>query len=169
MSQTPHASPFDAIRKMRENGEEYWSARELYKILGYTEWRNFNNTVIKRAIKACQENKREPDDHFVRSYKAITGGKGAQQQVNDYQLTRYACYLVVMNGDPNMAVVAMGQEYFAYQTRRQEITDELALSNLPEDQKRLILRSMLATFNVRLAEAAQLAGVIDPYDFATFS
>lgn len=168
MSQTPHTSPFDAIRRVDEHGNEYWSARELYKILGYTEWRNFNNTVIKRAMKSCEENGQAIADHFVQSYKGITGGKGAKQEVVDIHLTRYACYLTVMNGDPKMPVVAMGQEYFAYQTRRQEISDELDLYALPEDQKRLILRNMLATFNVRLAEAAQLAGVIDPRDFATF-
>ena len=93
-------------------------------------------------MKACEENGRAISDHFVRSYKAIKGGKGARQNVGDIHLTRYACYRVVMNGDPNMPVVAMGQEYFAYQTRRQEIADELALFNLPEDQKRLIMRSI---------------------------
>ena len=168
MQDSPHTSPFDAIRQVADDGSEYWSARELYKILGYTEWRNFNKVVIARAMKACEENGRDISDHFVRSYKAIKGGKGARQNVGDIHLTRYACYLVVMNGDPNMPVVAMGQEYFAYQTRRQEIADELALFNLPEDQKRLIMRSMMATFNVRLAEAAQHAGVIEPRDFATF-
>jgi DNA-damage-inducible protein D len=168
MQDPPHTSPFDAIRRVDEDGNEYWSARELYKILGYTEWRNFNNKVVARAMKACEENGRTVSDHFVQSYKGIIGGKGAKQQVVDIHLTRYACYLVVMNGDPNMPVVAMGQEYFAYQTRRQEISDELNLYTLPEDQKRLILRSMLATFNTRLQEAAQLAGVLEPRDFATF-
>jgi DNA-damage-inducible protein D len=99
-----HLSPFDAIRHVDEHLGEYWSARDLYKILGYTEWRNFNNTVIKRAMKACEENGRAVSDHFVRSYKVITGGKGAKQSVTDVVLSRYAAYLVVMNGDPKMPV-----------------------------------------------------------------
>lgn len=132
MSETPHVSPFDAIRHEDEPLGEYWSAREIYKILGYSEWRNFRNVVIERAMRACEENGRAVEDHFVQSYKAITGGKGAQQQVKDVLLSRYAAYLVVMNGDPKMPVVAMGQEYFAEQTRRQEITDELALMSEEE-------------------------------------
>jgi DNA-damage-inducible protein D len=166
MSQSPHVSPFDAIRKVDEHGNEYWSARELYKILGYTEWRNFNNVVIKRAMKACEENGRAVADHFVRSYKAITGGKGAQQQVQDVLLSRYAAYLVVMNGDPKMPVVAMGQEYFAEQTRRQEIADELAL--MSEDELRLLRRGQMNIYNTQLAAAAQQSGVIAPIDFAIF-
>jgi DNA-damage-inducible protein D len=168
MNETPHTSPFDAIRRVDENGKEYWSARELYKILGYTEWRNFQNVVIKKAKISCEETGQAISDHFVDTYKMIKLGKGGQRKTGDVYLSRYACYLVVMNGDPNMPIVAMGQQYFAVQTRRQEITDELALSALSEDQKRLILRSMLATFNVRLAEAAQQAGVIAPRDFAIF-
>lgn len=99
-SQITHVSPFDAIRHTDEEHGEHWSARELCKILGYTEWRNFNNTVIKRAMKACEENGRAISDHFVQSYKAIIGGKGAKQEVKDVLLSRYAPYLVVMNGDP---------------------------------------------------------------------
>ena len=168
MQDTPHVSPFDAIRKIADDGKEYWSARELYKILGYTEWRNFKNTVVKRAMKSCEENGQVVSDHFVQSYKMASLGSGSKRQTEDYHLTRYACYLAVMNGDPQMPVVAMGQQYFAVQTRRQEIEDELALANLSEDQKRLIFRSLMSTYNVRLAETAQLAGVIEPSDFATF-
>src|SRR5438445_5867820 len=98
----------------------------------------------------------------------ISVGKGASRKRSNVHLSRYACYLIVQNAEPSKPIVALGQTYFAYQTRRQEIADELALSTLPEDQKRIILRSMLATFNVRLAEAAQQAGVIEPTDFATF-
>jgi DNA-damage-inducible protein D len=166
MQETPHVSPFDAIRKVNEDGDEYWSARELYKILGYTEWRNFNNIVMKRAMRACEENGRAVADHFVRSYKAITGGKGAQQQVQDVLLSRYAAYLVVMNGDPKMPVVAMGQEYFAEQTRRHEITDELAL--MSEDELRLLRRGQMNIYNTQLATAAKQSGVIEPIDFAIF-
>src|SRR5713226_5946562 len=110
-AQSHYTSPFDAIRHVDEQLGEYWSARELYKILGYTEWRNFNSVVIKRAMKACEENGRAVADHFVQSYKAITGGKDAKQNVVDVLLSRYAAYLVVMNGDPKLPIVAMGQEY----------------------------------------------------------
>jgi len=167
MSQTPHVSPFDAIRREDENGNEYWSARELYKLLGYSTWQKFQY-AIEQAKIACEKSDQAVSDHFNLQVNLIKAGKGAKRPTEDYHLTRYACYLIVQNADPSKAIVALGQTYFAYQTRRQEIADELALSNLPEDQKRLILRSMLATFNVRLAEAAQLAGVVDPYDFATF-
>lgn len=165
-SQITHVSPFDAIRHTDGEHGEHWSARELCKILGYTEWRNFNNTVIKRAMKACEENGRAISDHFVQSYKAIIGGKGAKQEVKDVLLSRYAAYLVVMNGDPKMPVVAMGQEYFAEQTRRQEINDEL--SELPEDQLRLLRRSQMNVYNTQLAVSARTAGVIQARDFAVF-
>jgi DNA-damage-inducible protein D len=144
---------------------EYWSARELYKILGYTEWRNFNNVVIKRAMKACEGNGQTASDHFVRSYKAITGGKGAKQEVTDVLLSRYAVYLVVMNGDPNMPIVAMGQDYFAQRTRRDELQ---STEQLPEDQLRLLRRSQMNVYNTQLADVARNAGVIQPKDFATF-
>ncbi len=170
-SSRPHySSPFDAIQHLDEHLGEYWSARELYKILGYTEWRNFNNVVIKRAMKACEENGRAVSDHFVQSYKAIAGGKGAKQNVSDVLLSRYAAYLVVMNGDPKMPIVAMGQEYFAGQTRRQELAAAQAdaIELLPEDQKRLYRRAEVSIQNVQLSVAARQAGVITSTDFSTF-
>lgn len=163
---TPHISPFEAIRQVAEDGSEYWSARDLYKILGYTEWRNFNNVVIKRAMKACEENGRTVADHFVRSYKMVTLGSGSKRKTEDVLLSRYAAYLTVMNGDPKMPVVAMGQEYFAVQTRRQELADELEA--LPEDQLRLLRRGQMNIYNVQLADTARNAGVIEPIDFAIF-
>jgi len=166
MSQTPHVSPFDAIRKVDEDGNEYWSARELYKMLGYSTWQKFQHAIAEAKI-ASENSRGNVSADFNLQVKIVKAGATTKPR-EDYHLTRYACYLIVQNADPSKPIVALGQTYFAYQTRRQEIADELALSNLPEDQKRLILRSMLATFNVRLAEAAQLAGVIDPYDFATF-
>ncbi len=167
MNDTPHVSPFDAIRKVDENGREYWSARELGKLLGYTEYGKFKN-AIQKAEEACQKSGLAVSDHFPHVSDMIKTGKGARRKVDDVHLTRHACYLLVENADPSKPIVALGQAYFAVQTRRQEIADELALSTLPEGQKRIILRSMLATFNVRLAEAAQQAGVIKPNDFATF-
>ena len=167
MQEHMHRSPFDIIRHTTEDGSDYWSARELYKTLGYTEWRNFRNVVIRRAMKACEENGRTVADHFVQSYKAIIGGKGAKQEVTDILLSRYAAYLVVMNGDPKMPIVAMGQEYFAEQTRRQEIGEALVLGEgLPKDQLRLLRRSQMNIYNLQLAEAARSAGVIESHDFA---
>ena len=169
MQEPMRTSPFDVIGHTAEDGSDYWSARELYKTLGYNEWRNFRNVVMKRAMKACEENGRAVADHFVQSYKAIIGGKGAKQEVTDILLSRYAAYLVVMNGDPKMPVVAMGQEYFAEQTRRQEVGEALVLGEgLPEDQLRLLRRSQMNIYNVQLAEAARNASVIESRDFAIF-
>ena len=167
MSQIPHTSPFDSIRHEDEQGKEYWSARELYKLLGYATWQKFQN-AIEQAKIACENSEQPVSDHFNLEVKMIVAGKGAKRRTEDYRLSRYACYLIVQNADPNKPIVALGQTYFAYQTRRQEIKDELALANLPEDQKRLIFRSLMSTYNVRLAEAAKQAGVIEPRDFATF-
>src|SRR5579859_7627838 len=101
-------SPFDAIMHCDEKIGEYWSARELHKILGYTEWRNFNRVVINRAMKACEENGEAISDHFVRSYKMVALGSGSKRKTEDVTLSRYAAYLVVMNGDPKLPIVAMG-------------------------------------------------------------
>ncbi len=167
MSQTPHTSPFDAIRKVDESGGEYWSARELGKLLGYTQYNKFIN-AIEKAEEACKNSGQAVSDHFTHVSEMIATGKGAKRKFDNVHLTRYACYLLVENSDPSKPIVALGQAYFAVQTRRQEIADELALTDLPENQKRIIMRSMLSTFNVRLQEAAQLAGVIEPSDYATF-
>ena len=138
---TSHPSPFDAIGHVNDTGNEYWSAREIYKILRYSEWRNFNNVVIKRAKKACEENGQGVSDHFVQSYKVIYHGKGATKNAVDVLLSRYAAYLVVMNGDPKMPVVAMGQDYFARRTRSDEVH---SVEELPEDQLRLLRRSQMS-------------------------
>jgi len=131
------------------------------------EWRNFT-TAIMRAKEACKQSGHTASDHFVEANKMVKLGSGSQRKIEDYRLSRYACYLIVQNADPDKPIVALGQTYFAVQTRRQELADELALSTLPEDQKRLIYRSEMAIFNAKLAEAAQLAGVITASDFATF-
>jgi DNA-damage-inducible protein D len=167
MNETPHTSPFEAIRRVRDDDSEYWSARDLSKILQYKEWRNFT-TAIEKAKEACQNSGHAVSDHFVEANKLIKAGKGAKRPLEDYHLSRYACYLIVQNADPSKPIVAVGQTYFAVQTRRQELADELALANLPEDQKRLIYRSEMAILNTRLADAARLAGVLEPRDFATF-
>jgi DNA-damage-inducible protein D len=162
-----HTSPFDAIRHEREDGSEYWSARDLARLLEYKEWRNFT-TAIAKAKEACENSGHSIADHFVEANKMVKLGSGSQRKTEDYHLTRYACYLIIQNADPSKPIVALGQTYFAVQTRRQEIADELALANLPEDQKRLIFRSLMSTYNIRLAETVQHAGVIEPRDFATF-
>lgn len=166
LSNTPHVSPFEAIRKVDENGNEYWSARELYRLLGYSSWQRFQH-AIEQAKKACQESGQAILDHFNFDVKMIVVGKGAKRKKEDYKLSRYACYLIVLAGDESKPVVALGKVYFAVQTRRQELADELAA--LPEEQKRLILRSEMAIFNAKLNEAAQSAGVIRPEDFAIFT
>ena len=167
MSQIPHTSPFDGICHKDEDGKKFWSARELYKLLGYATWQKFQN-AIEQAKIACENSEQTVSDHFNLQVKMILAGKGAKRKKEVFHLSRYSFYLIVQNADPNKPIVALGQTYFAYQTRRQEIADELELTALPEDQKRIILRSMLATFNVRLQEAAQQAGIVEPTDFATF-
>ena len=162
-----HTSPFDAIRRIDEAGNEYWSARDLGKLLGYTRFDKFL-PAIERAKKACEQSGQAVSDHMSRTGHMIATGKGAKRPAEDYELSRYACYLIVENADPSKPIVALGQTYFAVQTRRQELAEELALSALPEEQKRLIFRSEMAIFNTRLSQAAQIAGVIEPLDFATF-
>lgn len=167
MNDTPPVAPFDAIRQITEDGNEYWSARDLHKLLGYSSWQKFQY-AIEQARIACEKSGQGIADHFNLEVKMIKVGKGGQRKLEDYHLTRYACYLIVQNADPSKPIVALGQTYFAVQTRRQEIADELALSTLPEDQKRLIYRSEMSVLNTRLAEAAKNAGVIKPNDFAIF-
>jgi DNA-damage-inducible protein D len=165
MNDSPHVSPFETIRKVNENDNEYWSARQLYKLLGYSRWEKFQY-ALEQAKKACENSGQAVANHFHLEVQLIKAGKGAQRQVEDYQLTRYACYLIIQNADPSKPIVALGQTYFAAQTRRQEIADELAA--LPEDKKRLLRRSQMNIYNRQLAETAQQAGVIEPLDFAVF-
>jgi DNA-damage-inducible protein D len=161
------SSPFDNIRQVDAHGREYWSARQLSKILTYDDYRNFQK-VMRKAIKSCESAGEEASDHFVEVTDMITVGKGAKRSHTDYHLTRHACYLVVENADPEKPVVALGQAYFAYQTRRQELSDEEALAGLTEDQRRLLIRGQLSLHNRQLAETAHTAGVITARDFAIF-
>ncbi len=165
MQTDDHVSPFEAIRKENEDGSEYWSARELYKLLGYSRWEKFQY-ALEQAQKACENSGYAVSDHFHLQVQMMKTGKGAKRAVEDYQLSRYACYLTLQHADASKPIIALAQTYFAVQTRRQELADKLAA--LPEDQKRLILRSEMAIFNSQLAEAAQQAGVIEPADFAIF-
>jgi DNA-damage-inducible protein D len=147
----PRTSPFEAIRKEAEDGSEYWNARELAKILGYARWDKFKNAT-ERAEEACQNSGQAVGDHFSHVGKMIDLGKGAKRNVDEVFLSRYACYLIVQNADPSKPIVALGQTYFAVQTRRQELADELAA--LPEDQLRLLRRSQMNIYNSQLAQAA---------------
>lgn len=158
-------SLFDSIRHINEYGQEYWTARELQPILQYTEWRNFN-VAIKKAIEACEASGNASSDHFVDVDKMVTLGSHAGRKVDDYHLSRYACYLIAMNGDSRKEAIALAQTYFAVKTRQQEIIEHY--DELDENQKRLAIRSEMKTHNKSLADAAHDAGVIEPRDFAIF-
>ena len=158
-------STFEDIKHINENGQEYWLARELQPILEYTQWRRFND-AIERAKLACKNSGYEPSNHFADVGKTIEMPKGAKKVIQDYMLSRYACYLIVMNGDPRKEVIAVGQTYFAIKTRQQELIDNY--DELTEDQKRLAIRSEMILHNKSLAEAAQMAGITDSKDYAVF-
>ena len=113
---------FESIKMLNEKGQEYWSARELAKILDYSEYRKFNN-VIEKAKKACQNSQNAVENHFAHVADMVKIGSGAKREIEDIHLSRYACYLIVQNADASKAIVALGQTYFAVQTRRQELSD----------------------------------------------
>ena len=156
---------FESIKHINEAGQEYWLARELQPVLDYAQWRNFNE-AIERAKLACKNSGIDPVDHFADVSKTIQMPKNASKDIPDYMLSRYACYLIVMNGDPRKEVIAVGQSYFAVKTRQQELIENY--EELTEDQKRLAIRNEMKRHNAALADAAHDAGVIDPKDYAIF-
>lgn len=158
-------STFENIKHINEYGQEFWYARELQNALEYTEWRNFSK-VIDHAIESCRQSKNDVNSHFVEVNKMVSLGAGTQRQVNDYELSRYACYLIVMNGDPRKPVIALGQTYFAVKTRQQELVENY--DELSEDQKRLAIRAEMKRHNKQLADAAHGAGVETPKEYAIF-
>ncbi|MPZ45702.1 MAG: DNA damage-inducible protein D [Betaproteobacteria bacterium] len=158
---------FDSIRQVSTGGGEFWLARELQPLLDYAAWDKFKR-VIDKAIEACRQSGHPVEDHFSQTAKMVDIGSGARREIEDCRLSRYACYLIVQNGDPAKPVIAYGQTYFALQTRRQELRDEDAFSRLTEDEKRLAIRNELATHNRKLAAAAKDAGVETPVDYAVF-
>lgn len=148
---------FESIKHIDENGNEYWEARELQKALKYSQWRRFKE-LIDRAKISCELSKVNVSDHFAVYGKPIKGGNGNIQNVIDYKLSRYACYLIVQNGNPNKEVIALGQTYFAVQTRKQELTEEY-FKLLDEDDKRLVVRGQTIDKNKLLYKAAKESGV----------
>lgn len=162
-----HHATFEGIRRLDEAGNEYWLARELAPLLEYPQWRNFL-AVLEKARAACRTSGQLVADHFADLRKMVEIGSGAHREVEDVRLSRYACYLIVQNGDPSKPVIANGQTYFALQTRRQELADERQFAQLPEDDKRLAIRNELAAHNKYLAAAAKDAGVDSPLDYAIF-
>lgn len=156
---------FEDIRHIDEYGQEYWLARELQSILTYAKWENFHK-VIKIAQIACKISQQEVSYHFPEVRKTIPMPKGANKTVIDYKLTRYACYLIVMNGDPRKEVIAWAQTYFAVKTRQQELAE--LYDQLTEDEKRLFIRGDIKQKNMLLAEAAHKAGIITAFEYATF-
>lgn len=159
---------FEQIKEVDENENEFWGARKLSKILEYSEFRHFL-PVVERARDACKNSGQEIADHFEDYLEEISHGKGAKQYYPSIKLSRYACYLIVQNADPAKEVVALGQTYFAVQTRLQEIRQMDEYNSLStEDQKRLFLRDEMKKHNIQLADAAKDAGVIEPVDYAIF-
>src|SRR5574344_265338 len=154
---------FEDIKHVNENGQEYWLARELQPVLEYTQWRRFSE-AIDRAKEACRNSGQTVEDHFADTGKMVTIGSGASRSVEDIQLSRYACYLIVMNSDPRKQIIAFGQTYFAVKTRQQELIENY--EELTEEQRRVEIRNQMIIHNKSLAEAAQMAGVIDPKEYA---
>lgn len=161
-------SIFESIKQIDENGTEYWSSRDIWKILEYTEYRNFL-PVIEKAKKACLNSEQNVEDHFVDFHEMVSIGSCAEREMESIKLSRYACYLIVQNADPSKTIVAQGQTYFAIQTRIAEVQQMKAYQQLTsEEEKRLFLRSELQNHNCKLAGVAKNVGVIDKKDYAIF-
>jgi len=158
------SNTFERIKRVNESGAEFWSSRDFAQVLGYTDYRNFE-AVVEKARTACSNSGQRVEDHLVEINEMIEIGKGGQRSVKTVMLSRYAGYLVIQNADPTKAIVALGQTYFAVQTRRQELADDKALQ---EDQKRLLSRAEMKKHNKNLAGVAKQSGVVQPVDYAIF-
>lgn len=156
---------FESIKHINEVGQEYWLGRELQKVLEYKQWRRFADAVDRAKI-ACLNSGNDIDEHFADVGKTSPMPNGGFKIIADYELSRYACYLIVMNGDPRKEVIAVGQTYFAVKTRQQELIDNY--DELTEEQKRIAIRGEMIAHNKSLAEAAYSAGVRTSKDFAIF-
>ncbi len=148
---------FESIKHIDETGAEYWYARELQKILEYNKWENFEK-VIRKAKQSCENSNVSNLDHFLDVRKMVTIGSGAEKEIKDYKLTRYACYLIAQNGDSRKKVIALAQTYFAIQKRKQELTEK-EYCMLTEDEKRFYQRNLTRKGNYSLNQAAKNAGV----------
>lgn len=157
-------SLFESIRHVNKYWQEFWYARDLQIALEYTEWRNFCK-VIEKAKEACRGSNNAVSDHFVDVNKIVNAG-ATSKDIGDIQLSRYACYLIVQNGDPRKKVIALGQTYFAVKTRQQELIENY--ENLSEDQKRIAIRQEMKEHNKMLVAAAKDAGVETTLDYAIF-
>lgn len=159
---------FESIKSLDDFGNEYWTSRAMWRILEYNEYRNFL-PVIEKAKTACINSGQRVEDHFVEIHEMVGIGSGAERSVDSVKLSRYACYLIVQNADPNKPIVAQGQTYFAIQTRIAEVQQMAEYQELSsEEEKRLFLRTEMLKHNSLLASAAKNAGVIDAKDYATF-
>ena len=148
---------FESIKHTDEEGNEYWEARELMKVLQYSNWQNFEK-IIDKAKLSCQNSDISTLEHFIDVNKTIKMPKGAKKNVSDYKLTRYACYLIAQNGDPRKKVIALAKTYFAIQTRKQELTEK-EYNQLTEDEKRFYQRNLTRKGNYALNQTAKKAGV----------
>ena len=156
---------FEDIKHINEYGQEFWYARELREVLGYTEYNKFLPT-IQKAIKSCEQSGIAVSDHFAEVSEMVSIGSNAKRKMPSFQLSRYACYLIVMNGDPRKKIIALGKTYFAVKTRQQELIDNY--DSLSEDQKRLAIRYEMIEHNKQLVAAAKDAGVDTSLDYAIF-
>ena len=150
---TPITAGFESLKQTNEHNAEYWRARDLQPLLGYAQWRRFEQAV-ERAMASCETSGNNPENHFAGAGKMVSLGSGSQRPVDDYHLSRFACYLIAQNGDPRKPEIAHAQQYFAIQTRRQELSDQAAA-----DVERLGLRKQTAEEFKALSGAAQDAGV----------
>lgn len=164
---TTQETLFETIKHINEHGQEYWTARELQPILEYKKWENFEK-IIEKAKQSCESSGNVISDHFPEAGKMVTLGSGSEREVKDYNLSRYACYLIAMNGNPKKKSVALAQTYFAVKTRQQELTEE-EYEKLSEDQRRLLIRSQVTESNKSLYRAAKDAGVETKKDYAVFT
>ncbi len=148
---------FESIKHIDESGNEYWLARELQIVLDYKKWQKFIN-VIENAKISCKQSNFIIDEHFTQVGKTSKMPNGGVKKLLDYKLSRYACYLIVQNSDSRKEVVALGQTYFAVQTRRQELTQK-KYDNLTEEEKRFYQRNLTRKGNYSLNQVAKKCGV----------